>query len=88
MRQREVHQPHPLCPLPLAKGKGKRFERGALAPLKHPVFYAEESQREAKPLLSKMFPLSLKGEGDAGGEGLSDWAKSLKSEAKNGDFEN
>jgi len=44
-----------------------------------------------------MFPLSPKGEGftlkvhpegDTGGEGLSDWAKSLKSEAKNGAFEN
>ena len=38
-------------------------------------FYSEESQREAEPLLPKIFPLSLKGEGNNGGEGVSDWAK-------------
>ena len=30
------------------------------------LFCSEESQREAKPLLLKIFPLSLKGEGDKG----------------------
>ena len=78
-----VHQPYPLYPLPLAKGKGKRFERGALAPLKRPLFYSEEGQREAEPLLPKVFPLmqgrySYHGEGDNGGEGASDWAEKPK----------
>ena len=31
------HQPYPLYPLPLGKGKGRRFERGADAPLRHPA---------------------------------------------------
>ena len=44
-----------------------------LAPLLNaPLFYAEESQREALPLLPKIFPLTLEGEGDNGGEGVSD----------------
>jgi len=42
------------------------------------LFYSEESQREAEPLFAKIFPLSLKGEGDNGGEGVSDWAKKPK----------
>jgi len=46
-----------LSPLPpsLSKGRG-RFERGASTPLKHHVFCLEESQREAEPLLPKIFP--------------------------------
>jgi hypothetical protein len=42
----------------------------------------KESQREAKPLLPKIFPLSLEGEGDNGGEGVSDGAEKPKTEAK------
>jgi hypothetical protein len=44
-----------------------RFERGALAPLKRPVILLRESQREAESLLTKIFPLSLEGDGDNGG---------------------
>ena len=39
------------------------------------LFCPEESQREAEPLLPKILPLSLEGEGDIGGEGASDWAE-------------
>jgi len=67
-----------LYPLPLGKGKGRRFERGASAPLKRPALSLWESQREASPLLPKIFPLSLEGDWDNGGEGVSDWAEKLK----------
>jgi hypothetical protein len=33
-----VHQPYPLYPLPLGKGKGRIFERGASAPLNTLLF--------------------------------------------------
>jgi len=47
--------------------------REGLTPLSNALtFYTEESQREALPLLLKIFPLSLEGEGDNGGEGVSD----------------
>ena len=60
-----------------------------LAPLLNAlVFCSEESQREAPPLLPKIFPLSLEGEGDNGGEGVSYWAENPKSEAIIESFEN
>ena len=52
------------------------------------LFCSEESQSEAKPLLPKIFPLSLEGEGDNGGEGVSDGAEKPKNEAKIEAFEN
>ncbi len=61
-----VHKPYPLYPLPLDKGKGRRLERGASAPLKRSLLYPEESQREAEPLLLKIFPLSLRERGIKG----------------------
>ena len=49
-----------------------------LAPLLNALlFYSEESEREALPLLPKI-PLSLEGEGDNGGEGVSDWVEKPK----------
>jgi len=36
-----------------------------------------------KPLLPKIFPLSLEGEGVIGGEGASNWAKNPDFEIKN-----
>ena len=33
-----AHQPYPLYPLPLIKGKGNFIKRGANAPLKHPTY--------------------------------------------------
>ena len=89
-----VHQPYPLYPLPLAKGKGKRFERGASAPLKRPLFYSEESQREAPPLLPKVFPLMIgiyihiMERGIMGVRVLVTGLKSPKTEAKIEAFEN
>ena len=60
-----------------------------LAPLLNALlFCSEESQREAPPLLPKIFPLSLEGEGDNGGEGVSDGAEKPKPEAKIEAFEN
>jgi len=50
--------PVSCIPFPLPRGRGERFERGASAPLKRPLFYSEESQRETEPLLPKVFPLS------------------------------
>ena len=47
----------------------------------------EESQREAEPLLLKIFPLSLEGEGDNGVEGVTDWTEKPKSETKIEAFE-
>jgi len=49
-----------------------------LAPLLNALFYSEESQREAPPLLPKIFPLSIKGEGNNGDEGVSAWAEKPK----------
>ena len=40
------YQPYPLYPLPLAKGKGRRFERGASAPLRHPCYFALRRVKE------------------------------------------
>ena len=60
-----------------------------LAPLLNALlFCSEESQREAPPLLPKIFPLSLEGEGDTGSEGVSDGAEKPKPEAKIEAFEN
>ena len=66
----------------MARGRVGDLKEG-LAPLLNTLlFYAKESQKEAEPLLPKIFPLSLKGEGDNGGEGVRIGRKSPKSEAK------
>ena len=50
------------------------------------VEYLESHTLEPYTYLRILF--SLKGEGDTGGEGVSDWAEKPKSEAKNGAFQN
>jgi len=62
----------------LPRGRGGDLKEG-LTPLSNALpFNSEESQREAESLLPKIFSLSLKGEGDNGGEGVSDWAEKVK----------
>jgi hypothetical protein len=36
------YNPNPLYPLPLEKGKGKRFWKRGFAPLRHPVYVNEK----------------------------------------------
>jgi hypothetical protein len=56
--------PIPCIPFPLIRGRGGDSEEGLASLLNAPIFCSKESQREAEPLLPKIFPLSLKGEGD------------------------
>ena len=78
MKQRKSINPIPCVPFPLTRGRGGDLKEG-LAPLFNALlFRLEESQREAEPLLPTIFPLSLKEEGDNGGEGVSDWAEKPK----------
>ena len=82
MKQRKSINPIPCVPFPLTRGRGGDWKEG-LAPLFNALlFRLEESQREASPLLPKIFPLSLEGEGDNGEEGVVAGLKSPKSEAK------
>jgi len=62
----------------LPRGRGGDLKEGLAPLLNARLFYSEKSQREAEPLLPKIFPLSLEGEGEDGGEGLSDWAEKPK----------
>ena len=68
-------------------GKGGDLEKG-LAPLLNALlFYSEESQREALPLLPKISPSPLRERGRQGVRVLVIGLKSPKSEAKIGAFE-
>jgi len=62
----------------LTRGRGGNLKEGLAPILNVLLFCLEESQREALPLLPKIFPLSLEGEGDIGGEGIGDWAEKLQ----------
>jgi len=49
--------PIPCTPFPLLRGRGEDLKEG-LAPLLNAPYFA---RREASPLLSKLFSISLKG---------------------------
>ena len=73
---------------PLIKGKGKRCLRGASPLLNALLFYSEESQREAEPLLPKPSPSPLRERGIMGVRVFVIGRKSPVFEAKNGTFQN
>ncbi len=83
-----VFNPIPCVPFPLARGRGGDWKEG-LAPLLNALLLCpEESQREAEPLLLKIFPLSLGERGIKGVRFLVIGRKSPKLKAKIEAFQN
>jgi len=71
--QQQFINPIPCIPFPLLRGRGRYIKRGGASLLLN--FSNFWGVQEGLRPSSENFPLFLEGEGDNGGEGVSDWAK-------------